>query len=101
MARPGKLSNDEIARRLTGLPGWTVKQGRLHRTFAFKDFVEAFAFMTDLAREAEAMSHHPDWSNVYNRVTIDLITHDAQSITALDFELARKAQDLAARRAQP
>jgi 4a-hydroxytetrahydrobiopterin dehydratase len=97
MARPGKLSSEEIDRRLRALPGWAVVAGKLHREFTFENFTRAFAFMTDVAREADALDHHPEWFNVYNRVTIDLTTHDAQGITALDFALADKAQSLAAR----
>jgi 4a-hydroxytetrahydrobiopterin dehydratase len=101
MARPAKLPEREIASRLAGVPGWSVKGGKLHREVAFADFAQAFAFMTDVAREAEALQHHPEWFNVYNRVVIDLTTHDAGGITTLDFELARRAEDLAARRARP
>ena len=95
MPRPGKLDLADIVRRLAGLPGWELTDGKLHRSFVFPDFVEAFGFMTAVAAEAERLGHHPDWSNVYNRVTIDLVTHDAGGITALDFELAGRAQDLA------
>jgi 4a-hydroxytetrahydrobiopterin dehydratase len=95
MPRPERLEPADIARRLAGLPGWELTDGKLHRGFVFKDFAEAFGFMTAVAAEAERLGHHPDWSNVYNRVTIDLVTHDAGGITALDFELAGRAQDLA------
>ncbi len=98
MTRPGKLTDEEAQRRLRALPGWELKDGKLNRTFVFRDFAEAFAFMTDVAREAEALGHHPEWFNVYNRVTIDLITHDPPGITALDFELAHRAQTSAERR---
>lgn len=98
MTRPGKLTDEEAKRRLRALPGWELNDGKLHRIFVFRDFAEAFAFMTDVAREAEALGHHPEWFNVYNRVTIDLITHDPPGITALDFELAHRAQTLADRR---
>ena len=101
MARPSKLSETEVASRLAAVPGWSVKGGKLHRELAFADFAQAFAFMTDVAREAEALQHHPEWLNVYNRVVIDLTTHDAGGVTTLDFELARRAEDLAARRARP
>jgi 4a-hydroxytetrahydrobiopterin dehydratase len=97
MPRPTKLSDDEIRMRLQSLPGWEQKAGKLHRDFSFPDFVHAFAFMTDVAREAEALGHHPEWFNVYNRVAMDLATHDVQGITSLDFELAQKASALAAR----
>ena len=100
MARPTKLPAAEVAQRLAALPGWSVKDGKLHRELTFADFAQAFSFMTDVAREAEALDHHPEWFNVYNRVTIDLTTHDAGGITALDFELARRAEDLAGRRAR-
>jgi 4a-hydroxytetrahydrobiopterin dehydratase len=98
MARPSKLAPSEITQRLAALPGWSVKDGKLHRELTFPDFVQAFAFMGDVAGEAEALQHHPEWFNVYNRVVIDLTTHDAGGITTLDFELARRAEDLAVRR---
>ena len=95
MPRPQRLDAAEITRRLQGLPGWELKDGKLHRGFAFPDFAEAFRFMTALAADAERLQHHPEWCNVYNRVTMDLVTHDAGGITALDFELAGRAQQLA------
>jgi 4a-hydroxytetrahydrobiopterin dehydratase len=88
------LSDDEIRRRLAGLPGWELVEGKLHRTFRFPSFVEAFGFMTSVALVAESKNHHPDWSNVYDRVVIDLVTHDAGGITAKDFELAEAASAL-------
>jgi len=99
MARPSALAEEEARRRLGTLPGWKIEDGKLHRTFVFKDFVGAFAFMTDVAREAEALNHHPEWFNVYNRVTIHLVTPDQRGMTSLDFDLAHKAQTLAERRA--
>jgi 4a-hydroxytetrahydrobiopterin dehydratase len=101
MARPAKLADGEVTQRLAALPGWTLKDGKLHRELTFADFTQAFAFMTDVAREADALDHHPEWFNVYNRVVIDLNTHDASGITALDFELARRAEDLARGRGRP
>ena len=101
MARPPRLTDADVAQRLATLPGWSVKDGKLHRSLTFADFTQAFGFMGDVAREAEALDHHPEWFNVYNRVEIDLATHDAGGITSLDFELARRAEDLAARRARP
>jgi 4a-hydroxytetrahydrobiopterin dehydratase len=83
-----KLTDPEIAAAVTRLPGWSVANGKLHREFAFDDFAAAFAFMTRVAVLAEDRDHHPDWSNVYNRVTIDLHTHDAGGITEKDCELA-------------
>lgn len=94
MARPQKLSDAEIGARLAQTPGWTRGDGTLHREIGFPDFVAAFGFMSRLALHAEKLNHHPNWSNVYNRVTLDLSTHDAGGITELDFELARRANEL-------
>ncbi len=89
------LSADELNTALAQLTGWSVKDGKLHRQFQFGSFVEAFGFMSSLALVAEAMNHHPEWFNVYNRVTIDLTTHDSGGITAKDVELAKRANELA------
>ena len=94
MTRPSKLDDEEIRERLAGMPSWKVVNGKLHRSFRFKDFVHAFGFMTSLALVAEDLDHHPDWSNVYNRVVIDLSTHDVGGITKLDFEFAEAANKL-------
>ena len=91
MPRPARLSDADAGERLKALPGWTIAGGKLHRVFQFRDFTEAFGFMARVALLAEKLDHHPDWQNVYNRVTIDLVTHDAGGLTALDFELAAKA----------
>ncbi len=96
MPRPQRLTDAEITQQLSGLPKWTLVAGKLHRELRFASFVEAFGFMASLALVAERMNHHPEWFNVYNRVVIDLTTHDAQGITALDFELAAAAERLAA-----
>ena len=69
--------------------GWQLIDGRLHRELEFADFAEAFAFMGRVAAEAERLGHHPDWSNSWNRVVIDLISHDAGEVTARDLELAQ------------
>ena len=83
---------DEQLRNLnpaTGEPQrWNVAEGKLQATFVFDDFVAAFGFMTASALVAERMNHHPEWFNVYNRVRVDLITHDAGGLTELDFQLA-------------
>lgn len=92
--RAMKLSEAEIANELKKLKGWTVEQGKLHRVFEFRDFSQAFAFMTEVALAAEAMGHHPDWSNAWNKVTIDLITHSAGGLTQNDFGLAGKIQQI-------
>lgn len=90
-----KLTNSEIETHLKGVAGWSVEDGKLHKQFQFESFVEAFGFMTSLALIAEKMNHHPEWFNVYSRVTIDLMTHDAGGISDLDFQLAKEADDLA------
>jgi len=95
MSELRKLTDVEIESRLAGLTGWAIVDGKLHRDFQFKDFVSAFAFMTGVALIAESKNHHPEWFNVYNKVVIDLTTHDAQGITSLDFELAAAANALA------
>ena len=90
-----KLSPEAIEVGLGRLEGWTIKNGKLHKDYAFDSFVHAFSFMTGVALAAEAMDHHPEWFNVYNRVAIDLTTHDAGGISHKDFELAAKADALA------
>ena len=77
------------------VPGWTVADGRMRRDFAFADFSEAFGFMTRVALIAEKLNHHPEWSNVWNKVVVDLTTHDAGGVSALDFELAAAMDKLA------
>ena len=72
----------------TTLPNWVVNGDRLHRDLQFKSFVEAFGFMAQVALLAESKNHHPNWSNVYNRVSIDLTTHDLGGLSSLDVELA-------------
>lgn len=84
------LTDDEVAARLTGTDGWSVVGGKLHRELTFADFSEAFAFMTRVAMIAEKLNHHPDWSNSWNRVTIDIVSHDAGGITELCFDFAAR-----------
>ena len=96
MARPQKLSDDDVRARLGDLAGWSLADGKLHREITFDDFTAAFAFMTAAALTAEKMDHHPEWFNVYNRVRIDLATHDAGGVTELDFELAAAMNRIAA-----
>jgi 4a-hydroxytetrahydrobiopterin dehydratase len=94
MARVEKLSEADITGRLPEVPGWELTDGKLQRTFTFGNFVQAFGFMTSVALLAESMDHHPDWSNVYHRVNIGLNTHDVGGISQLDFDLAKKINDL-------
>ncbi|MCM3877326.1 MAG: 4a-hydroxytetrahydrobiopterin dehydratase [Thermoanaerobaculia bacterium] len=95
MKRPGKLPVKDVDARLSTLPGWTRTKGKLHRTFTFADFSEAFAFMTRAALAAEKLDHHPDWSNAWNKVRVDLMTHDAGGITELDLRLASEMNRIA------
>ncbi len=97
MASQGKIPDLDIQAALKSLPDWKVVNGKLHREYRFADFVHAFGFMAAAATIAESMQHHPEWSNVYNRVTVDLTTHDAGGITARDVELAGKFEELARR----
>jgi 4a-hydroxytetrahydrobiopterin dehydratase len=88
------LSPAELDKAIEEL-GWSLDNKKLHRQFQFPSFVEAFGFMSSVALVAESMGHHPEWFNVYNRVTVDLTTHDAGGITNLDVELAQKMNQLA------
>lgn len=92
-----RLSESTIHSALEELPGWTLEDGKLHREFVFRDFREAFGFMATIATAAEAMNHHPEWSNVYKTVVVDLTTHDASGITELDLHLAREMSARATR----
>jgi 4a-hydroxytetrahydrobiopterin dehydratase len=84
-----KLSDDQIKEKLTELQGWQLVNGKLHKEFQFKDFNQAFGFMTRAALHAEKMDHHPEWFNVYNKLKVDLMTHDAGGITENDVKLAK------------
>jgi 4a-hydroxytetrahydrobiopterin dehydratase len=83
-----KLSNHEIEEEVTKLRGWKLVNGKLNKSFEFKDFIEAFGFMTKVAMQAEKLNHHPEWFNVYNIVKIDLVTHDLNGISTYDIKLA-------------
>lgn len=87
-----KLSDEDLQKELSTLEHWELAGGKLHREFQFENFIEAFGFMTKLAIVAERINHHPEWSNVYNRVSVSLVTHDKNAITNLDVELARAAE---------
>ncbi|HVU32448.1 MAG TPA: 4a-hydroxytetrahydrobiopterin dehydratase [Opitutaceae bacterium] len=93
MSKP--LTVEEITAARAGLPGWAYEANALAKTFKFDTFREAMGFMLRVAFEAEAMNHHPEWENVYNRVTIRLSTHDAGGkVTAKDAELAQRIQKI-------
>ncbi len=90
-----KLNDTELEAALESLPGWTLVDGKMHREYAFADFVHAFGFMATSAIAIEAMEHHPEWSNVWNKVTVDLTTHDLGGITSKDILLANKLEAIA------
>jgi 4a-hydroxytetrahydrobiopterin dehydratase len=92
--RAQKLTDAEIAERLSKAKGWSLVNGKLHRAFTCQDFVTAFGNMTRVALVAEAMNHHPEWCNVWNKVVIDLNTHSVSGISNLDFELAGKIDEI-------
>lgn len=90
-----RLSQMDIEEELKSLPGWSVVNDKLHREFQFDSFNQAFGFMTMAAMEIEKMNHHPEWFNVYNKLVIELTTHDAGGITRNDINLARILNSLA------
>lgn len=88
-----KLTQDQVVAELSKLNGWKLKKDAIEKSFLFGDFKQAFSAMTHIAFEAETLQHHPDWTNVYNRLTITLSTHDAGGLTLKDFELAGKIEE--------
>jgi 4a-hydroxytetrahydrobiopterin dehydratase len=89
------LTQTKIKTALVGLPGWTFKRNQLTKEFKFGSFREALSFMVRAGFEAEAMDHHPDWTNVYNRVSVRLNTHDARGkVTAKDVALAQRLEQI-------
>jgi 4a-hydroxytetrahydrobiopterin dehydratase len=94
MAAPTKLSDKQIENALRALPGWSLQSGKLHRDFAFVDFNAAFAFMTRVALAAEQRNHHPEWSNIWNKVSVNLVTHESNGITERDVALALVINEL-------
>ncbi len=91
-----KLTKAEIAKGMTKLPHWKLAGAKLHRVWVFRDFTEAFGFMTRVALLAEKRNHHPDWSNGWNKVTIDLSSHDAGGLPQRDFGLAAALEQIGA-----
>ena len=89
------LSASQIANLSNELPSWSLVNGKLHRELRFADLSEAFGFMARVALAAEQLGHHPEWSNVWNRVRIDLTTHDTGGLSTLDVELARRIDAIA------
>ena len=93
MASP--MTEIQVKDRISEIPGWEFRDGKLYRGFVFESFVAAFGWMASMALVAEAMNHHPDWKNVYNRVEVELSTHDAGGVTDADFRLALQMNRLA------
>ena len=89
-----RLTDEQIKTELSGLSGWSVVNGKLHKDFVFDDFIEAYGFMARAAIHIEKMNHHPEWFNVYNKLSVDLVTHDAGGITQNDIVLARTLNSL-------
>jgi 4a-hydroxytetrahydrobiopterin dehydratase len=98
-----RLTGEARQRALAGLAGWTEVAGRdaIHKRFTFRDFSEAWGFMSRVALVAEAMNHHPEWTNVWNRVDVTLTTHDAGGLTARDVKLAQAMEAIAGNRNEP
>jgi 4a-hydroxytetrahydrobiopterin dehydratase len=96
MTRSDRLDEAEIRARTAQLDGWKFTDGKLQRSFELDDFVHAFGFMTSVALAAERMDHHPEWTNVYNRVDIRLSSHDVKGISERDFKLAARIDALRA-----
>lgn len=94
MTQRDRLSDEDVRSRLDQLDGWSFTEGKLQRSFEFEDFVQAFGFMTSVALAAERMNHHPDWTNVYNRVDVHLSSHDVDGISERDFRLAARIDAL-------
>ncbi len=91
-----KLDDGALAAALGDLPGWAVKDGKLHKQFKFASFAAALGWMVTVGIAADKMDHHPEWCNVYNRVTVDLVTHDlGNAISSWDVELAQKMDEAA------
>jgi 4a-hydroxytetrahydrobiopterin dehydratase len=97
MAKSEPLNEPQLRSALEKLSGWAVKDGKLHKEYKFRDFSYAFGFMATAATAIEKRNHHPEWLNVYNRVTVDLTTHDAGGITVNDTELAALLDEIANR----
>ncbi len=96
MSKVPALSAEQLQESLQELPGWSVVDGKLHKEFKFANFTAAFGFMTKVAIEANTLNHHPEWFNVWNKVVIDLVTHEAgNQISELDVMLARKIEEMA------
>ncbi len=96
-----KLTDSEVQAELATINDalaedkqWQIIDGKLHKVFVFKNFIQAFGFMTQVAIHAEKLIHHPEWSNVWNKVTIDLVTHDVDGFSDLDIKMIKRMEKL-------
>lgn len=89
-----KVSEEEVHEALEDLPGWVVKDGKLHKEYKFSDFAAAMGWMVQVGIYADKLDHHPDWCNGYNKVQVDLMTHDLGALSTWDLELAKKMEEL-------
>lgn len=95
MTKPSPLTPDQITTALSQLPDWAVIDGKLHKSFTFKNFSQALGWMVRVGLEAEKLDHHPDWYNSWNNVRVDLITHSISQLSERDILLAQKMEELA------
>ena len=89
------LTQEELTAALADLPGWELKDGKLNKSYKFSSFARAIGWMVSVAIYADKLDHHPVWSNVYNRVDVELVTHDLGALSTWDLELAKKMEELA------
>jgi 4a-hydroxytetrahydrobiopterin dehydratase len=97
MGKANRLSEGELRVALADLPDWRLADGKLRREYRFRDFVEAWGFMSQAALRVHELDHHPEWFNVYGTVRVDLVTHDAGGVSARDVALAGQLEAIAAR----
>ena len=90
-----KVNDEEIKAALETLPGWEVKAGKLHKNYKFASFAEAMGWMVSVALYADKLDHHPDWCNGYNKVEVNLMTHDLGALSTYDLDLAGRMEELA------
>jgi 4a-hydroxytetrahydrobiopterin dehydratase len=98
---PNVLSDEQVTSSLAALPGWSCVDGKLHKDLRFRDFNEAFGFMARVALVAEKRDHHPDWSNSYNSVVVDIVNHSAGGVTQQCVDLAIDVEAIAREMVQP
>jgi 4a-hydroxytetrahydrobiopterin dehydratase len=98
---PRRLNPEEVRLALSQLGGWTLADGKLHREYRFKDFVEAWSFMSAASLVIQQLDHHPEWFNVFHTVRVDLTTHDVGGVSRRDVELAKRLEALAAKLLRP